>query len=113
MQELKFVNPELRPGVNVTVRRGRAWAEKVWPGDRVTLVAVDDPNNPVEMTDAYIVSVLIVPFLRIPREVLRREHDKSCRDLDGLFRVMRRVYNGFSADELVTVLEFRPVGDDE
>lgn len=94
MKELKFKNNVFNKGVNVTVRRGIKWASEV--GKRVV----------VGHRVAEILSANVIRFGGISDFHLSFEHDPACRTKEGLLNVMKEIYDGFTEDEIITVLTF-------
>jgi hypothetical protein len=100
--KLEFIVPELRDGVNVTVRSGTKWAGAPI-GYGVELVDVGKGEG---FGTAQVVGKAVLPFHMIPQELLDLEHDSSCRNMKGLLKAMQRAYPGFKPSEVVTVLLF-------
>lgn len=99
--EILFRNPTFHNGLNVTVRNGFGWFFKTAIGDEL---ALSGKNGAI--TNGLIVGRMIMPFKRIPENILQFEHDPSCRNFAGLLAEMKRVYPGFSEENSVTVLLF-------
>ena len=107
MQNLLFINPEIRDGLNVTVRNGTKWATAV-PGDLLSVRKTG--KSDVEQCQ---VRLLFVQCLHLGSfahthalvGLLRFEHDSTCQTWDGLDFAMRRAYGDDWGPE-VTVLGF-------
>lgn len=103
--------------VNLTFRKGLKWSDlKI--GDTVELreTGAPEPILPVDgampddgntdLVTATIYDVKVLPFRTLVNypKMLQLAHDPECRNFPGLHRVMRRVYDGFLADEIVTLV---------
>lgn len=106
MKTLLFINPELRKGLNVTVRRGDKWMKEVTVGD---VVNIEETITRGPYGQATIVGKAYIPFVLIPQGWLYHEHDHTCTNLQGLFDAMIRAYPDFGAGEMTTVLLFKMV----
>ena len=104
---LYFINPELKDGVNLTVRRGISWANKVRQGDTVYIA---DTESSEVLASAEITDIRIIPFNTIMNEDLINQHDKSCRNTVGLHNAMKRAYPSFDWREIVTLVYFEVIG---
>lgn len=103
MRELLFLNPELKKGINVTVRRGLKWLGY----SLVEPVVIKDTESGDEVGKGLIVGRLVLNFSEIPDEVLALEHDSSCTTLDGLYDAMVRAYPDFKTTDICTILFFK------
>ena len=94
MEVLKFKNPVFKRGNNLTVRRGIKWdIEKAW---------IDKGNGLLTCE----ITTVVMRFSDLTDADLADEHDEKCRTVDGLYRVMRKVYPGFDRREIVTLVSF-------
>lgn len=100
--KLLFTNPTFKEGINLTTRKGIKWAV-VW--DKFIPVA-ETGKEDIELGIAKIIETKVIPFASIPNEFLENEHDPSCRDWQGLFEEMKRVYPSFYEWEVVTLVYF-------
>ena len=103
MKELLFIECVFRAGMNVTVRRGDKWATTLIGGE---LVKLKKTGADFESGIGKIYGVALIPFLLIPNDWLRLEHDPSCTDMEGLLAAMKRAYPDFRTDEYVSVVLF-------
>ncbi len=108
--------------VNLTVRKGFKWGvlkagevvELRETGDDTVRHAhqhVSDSGHDDELVTATIYDVKVMSFndlMSYPRMLLL-EHDPACQTYKGLYEVMRRVYDGFLAHELVTLVFYEVV----
>lgn len=94
---LFFSLPLFNRGRNTTVRRGRKWhavaAARLRLGD-------GSLSPPVRLQTE------LKQFPVLTETDLRFEHDPACRTVDGLLRVLQRIYPGFDAEEEVTLCHF-------
>lgn len=92
--------------VNLTVRKGLKWSDlKI--GETVEIQETDNPppsGAPESYVKIYDVKVIVFKDLINYNKMLLLEHDPECRNFPGLFRVMKRVYDGFLQHELVTLV---------
>lgn len=101
--------------LNLTVRKGLKWSD-LCVGDSVTLKETGSPQASILLPDpvATIFDIKVMRFsdLRRYAKLLRYEHDPECRTYPGLLRVMKRVYDGFFEDEIVTLVLYEvPLAD--
>ncbi len=94
---LTFVLPVFNRGRNTTVRRGRKWHTVAQA--RLQL-GEGSLSPPVELQTE------LKQFSALTQADLRFEHDPSCRTVDGLLLVLKRIYPGFGAEEEVTLCHF-------
>lgn len=118
MHTLKFRNPKFRAGLNVTVRNGSKWADRVQAGDIVELGAViDDPDaatceghaNMVEkIGHAEIFHTAVAGYVdTIPAVWLQYHHGRTCATKLGLIKALDAVYpKGWGGDDGLTVVMF-------
>jgi len=95
MEVLKFKNPVLKRGNNLTVRRGIRWG--------VERKAFIDKGNGLLMCE---ITTVVMRFADLTNADLINEHDEKCRNVDGLFEVMCQLYPNFDAREMVTLVSF-------
>lgn len=112
---LQFQDPTFSEGVQITVRDGPKWAKRVTPGMLVDVGAIPDDGfyEDLREAEAEVVGVLSTTFGNLPEEILERHQDPSCRDYNKLLTKMERIYPGFKATNVVSVLFFRVVSDSE
>jgi hypothetical protein len=101
--------------INLTVRKGLKWSD-IPVGDPVELRETGDEtlrhrhvgsaDDDDRMVTATIFDVKVMSFksLQSYPQMLKLEHDPDCRTWSGLYKVMRQVYDGFLADEVVTLV---------
>lgn len=92
--------------VNLTVRKGLKWSS-LQVGDKVEVreTGADVPEADARVyATIYDVKVLSFNDLMNYQRMLKLEHDPACRNFQGLFSVMKRVYDGFLQHELVTLV---------
>ncbi len=91
---LLFQKPDFHPGVNVTVRSGAKWFGTLNIGDLVAIAEIDGEDG--MRTDRGKHLVLGVAYFNeieeIPEDLLRFEHDPTCRTPDGLEEELGRIY---------------------
>lgn len=108
MHQLKFNEPAVHIGLNVTVRRSPKWLDiyhnHSWDSGYLSVEVTDVDGN--FRASARIVSVASLPFLLIPEAWLKLEHDPSCTNLNGLLTAMRAAYSDFDVNEYVDVVFF-------
>ncbi len=101
--KLLFMNPTFKEGINLTTRKGIKWGV-VW--DKFIPVA-ETGKEDVILGTAEIVETKVMSFASIPNELLENEHDPNCREWQGLFNEMKRVYPNFYEWEVVTLVYFK------
>ena len=92
--------------VNLTVRKGLKWSD-LRIGDAIEIQETDNPppcGAPESYVKIYDVKVMVFKDLMNYQRMLQLEHDPDCRNYQGLFKVMRKVYDGFLQHELVTLV---------
>lgn len=101
---MEFQELDFHPGVNVTCRMGRKWAEVLDPGD---VFRVGCSTREVVKGVAICLGWLIVSSPSdIPENLLYFEHDPKCRDLQGAYDELVRVYGPEVRTSEITVLVF-------
>ena len=115
MRELLFLNPVVRPGLNLTVRNGDKWATAC-PGEHLDIKPTLDPHSkPTTGQLGYAVAVghtiaaqvvnLDEMSPHVLQQLLRHEPDPACKDWADLVFTMDRAYpKGWGPD--VTLLWF-------
>lgn len=92
---------DIDDGRTVTVRRGRFWSTLIGGdmvaattsgGDHIAWARIDDAN--------------VWRFDDIPDELIEKNHDPEGRRRMGMLRKMQLMYEGFTPDEYVTVVEY-------
>jgi len=104
---LLFTKPEFRPGLNVTVRRGKRWFDTSSVNDELNIYRTGNENPHERIAFGKIEGLAYIPFLSIPSDWLAVEHDRACHDLNGLLKAMVQAYPDFNPMEIVTVILFR------
>lgn len=95
--ELFFLNPVFHDGINLTVRRGEKWMDRsITPYVTIDGIEVELP----QVVRRY------VRFSNLTDDDLHYEHDPQCRTVEGLEKELKRIYEGFHRDEMVTLLYF-------
>jgi len=92
--------------INLTVRKGLKWSD-VKVGEIVEIQRTDDPppeGAPCVYAEIYDVKVMVFKDLINYNKMLELEHDPDCRNFPGLYKTMRKVYDGFLQHELVTLV---------
>jgi hypothetical protein len=97
MKQLKFSNPVFHEGENITVRRGTQWS-----GITGMVSINDDLSANIIYTQCFV-------FRDIDEDDIALEHDPDCRRWEGLHNELRRLYPGFSVNEIVTIVHFIPL----
>lgn len=107
MIDLLFQYPVFEDyGVQVTVRNGNKWNETITRlPQRVTVKGVNgELSKPADVLGKMVLHSVDA----IPQHILDLEHDPTCRNLDGLKKVLKGVYgDDWKSDSEVTVLFFR------
>ncbi len=97
--KLLFKSPQFHEGLNLTVRKGGKWFEAANPGDELAIVDTADEDKVILRGE-----VVLSTYGRlneIPEAWLKYEHDPSCRDQEGLYAEMQRVYLGTEQADFV------------
>lgn len=94
---LEFSTTQFHPGLNTSVRRGRRWhgvaeARIQLPGER--------------LSPPLLLQTELRHFNTLNDVDLATEHDPDCRTYAGLLIAMQRMYRGFTAQEVVTLVHF-------
>lgn len=92
--------------VNLTVRKGLKWSNLL-VGDVVELRETDTPVPEAGArvyAEIFDIKVMTFNDLMNYHRMLKLENDPDCRTYQGLYRVMKRVYDGFLQHELVTLV---------
>lgn len=103
-EKLLFVNPVMRQGRNLTVRRGVKWANCP-VGTEIRIFQTGD-ESPIPLFVGKITGVAVMRFCDIKEHDLLFEHDPECQTHCGLARAMVKAYGTFDTDEIVTLLYF-------
>ena len=104
---LEFQDPELHKGLNVTIRLGDKWMDRVDIDDHVWLVDAMETGPNAIVGSGTIKGKMKVPFLYISEGLLQHQYDSSCRTMGGLYRAMKRAYKDrFNENSICTVLLF-------
>ena len=97
--------------VNLTVRKGLKWSD-LRVGDAIEIQETDNPppcGAPESYVQIYDVKVMVFKDLMNYQHMLKLEHDPDCRHYQGLFKTMRKVYDGFLQHELVTLVFYEVI----
>ncbi len=102
-REIRFLNPVLKPGLNLTVRLGDKWMTAL-PGD---LLVVKKTGDDESLCHVIVAEAITAPFGEIPTDWLLFEHDPSCQVFEGLAVAMKAAYDReIALQEQVTLLFF-------
>ncbi|WP_305805896.1 hypothetical protein [Stenotrophomonas sp. YIM B06876] len=94
---IDYVTPLFNVGQNLTVRRGTEWHGV--PEARMQLAHGQlSPPRPLQTE--------VRRFDTLVAADLQHEHDPRCRTPEGLLAELQRIYEGFSAEETVTLVRF-------
>jgi len=107
LSQMKFENLVFRPGINLTVRKGDKW-DALKTGDKLFAVPADDEIDVVELE--VLETIYMGHFSELTaqrRALLCFEHDPACQNYDGLYEVMKGVYEGFHFRDAATLVFFR------
>ncbi len=113
MQTLLFLNPEIQEGLNLTVRNGTKWADRVRYGTVLRVAKTGEEDT--ELGRVLVINAIVIPFVDMepyPEEdqdvgILQYEHDPSCRTASGLRKVLDEAYPDGIGPQL-TMLFFVP-----
>jgi len=94
---LEFKRPVFKRGINYTVRLGTKWAN-VRVGREIKIA-----NTKKTAYICYVTRCLLLMLVRM-QEILRNEHDPSCRTFTGLVRELQRVYGKRRVDPISEVV---------
>ena len=103
-QMIQFMRPVF-PAIGEvfsTCRQGRKWFARAKVGE--TLYLVETGVEHQILGSAEVLTSAVLPLRAIPESWLKREHDETCRDHEGLLIEMRRVYGEYDEDYDTTVL---------
>ena len=108
---MEFFNPVYHSGLNTTVRLGLKWFTKCEPKDEIEIVRPgEDAYGSLARGEIIDVQVF-VGIDKIPKGLLKKNHDPACRTKDGLYYVLRhRYHHGKYVDRrtmVLTVISFR------
>ena len=98
MRTLQFKNPTFNKGLNCTVRRGNKWNKAC--GETV-LITMYGAKREVK-----IIGIKSMLFKDIQNGDITYEHDPECRNVFGLYDVMKEVYPNFDKEDHVNILYF-------
>lgn len=106
IQRMKFACDfrGFHPGLNVTVRLGNKWKELLTPGDYISCVSAQDPNE--HLVTGAVLFVDLYPLDEIPQILIRFEHSQSARSRESLMDEMRHVYPNIKPSSDVSVIGF-------
>ena len=99
--KMLFANNVHHDGLNVTVRSGPKWADRLQTDDVILLCGVEGESPHYEGT---VVTTLVLPFSKIPDALLEHHHDPNCQAIEDLLLVMMDHYPGFYHGEYVSVV---------
>ena len=106
---LLFQTPNFHPGVNVTIRKGAKWFGRLGVGDIVEIKTTPTEDPPeANLSHGYhlILGAVFCDSLdEIEGDLLKFQHDPTCRTDEGLADEMENIY-GSDNDEGFTVLVF-------
>ncbi|MEE8551578.1 MAG: hypothetical protein V3T08_10035 [Gemmatimonadota bacterium] len=110
MRTLRFLNPEIQDGLNLTVRNGDKWADARC-GDILQVVKTGEED--IELAQVMVVGAVLTND--VPNEaeyLLKYEHDPSCRTMERLHEVLDEAYpNGWGPN--LTLLFFVPLAESQ
>lgn len=111
---IKFGNPVFRPGINLTVRKGKKWLGAELRGYGHMPRGRYEIMGPDEIIDGEIevLETRVRPFNYLVGAfgILSFEHDPDCHNFAGLLTDMRRAYGEtFTKKDEVTLVFFRVV----
>ncbi len=112
MKQLKFVcdRREFHPGLNVTVRVGRKWFDKLRMGDRVDVLVCQKfhegeccpEKGCATVGQALVVGVHLDEENKawsVPESMLQFEHAVRSRDMSGLAKALNECYPEWCVDK--------------
>lgn len=102
--ELLFINPELRPGYNVTVRKGPKWYGR--DNSDIYIFKTGDLYRKNLIAKGKIIRTSVKRFKEITEQDLIWEHDSDCMTIEGLTKAMERAYARIHPDDIITIVEF-------
>ena len=93
--------------MNITVRNGTKW-RKLDIGDKIMCCKLGEDTGPIGTVNL----ICCCTLRNCPDSLLQKEHDKSCRYLGGLIKVLDRVYKKkFIGSEIVTLIGYTLEGE--
>lgn len=98
--------------VNLTVRKGLKWSD-IQVGEEVEIRETGNEVDAAQIATIWDVKVIRFVDLQEYAHMLKLEHDPDCQTFQGLFKVMKKVYDGFSLHELVTLVFYVPQVEEE
>lgn len=101
MFNLEFHNTTQQQGVNVTIRNGDGWHNRVSPGDKVKLGCT---ARGIDAGTGTVLFTAMLPFDQIPAIWLQYEHDLSCHSIEGLKEAMHSAYGRGQWGPMVTAV---------
>jgi len=102
--DLLFINPELRPGYNVTVRKGPKWHGR--DNSDINIYKTDDLYRRRLIAKGKIIRTSLKRFGEITEQDLIWEHDPECMTIEGLTKAMERAYTNIKRGDVITIVEF-------
>jgi len=104
-ENASLTNNNFHKGINVTVRRGTKYMERLKPTDTILLENLKGEY----LGEGVVIQLIIGHITDIPECVLVKEHDPKCRNIDGLLEVLKSCYNDseITKNEIVTAIVFR------
>jgi hypothetical protein len=97
---LRFANCVFNPGLNVTVRKGDKWNG---PRRHVTIGNTEGSL----VTAGEIIQTFTTTVVGLVGNFwLQFEHDPFCREFEGIFFELQRVYPGITLNDEVTIVLF-------
>ena len=105
-QDASDTNNQFHVGLNVTVRNGTKYLSELEIGE---LVRLENLNNDL-LAGANVHMMIVGPMISLPKDILDMEHDPKCRNINGLFEVMKHCYPDIKITDVVTaiVLDIAP-----
>lgn len=101
---MQFKGTDFHPGLNVTVRNGHGWFNKIEPGDELQLVKTGEEDQ--VLRTARVVTAEVVKADELPPYWLAFEHAAGARTVDGLTAAMNRAYGAGQWGPDVSVVFF-------
>ncbi len=105
--DLLFLDPRVRPGLNLTVRNGLKWAS-VTPGDGLRICKTGEEHATLHTGTVIAAQAGDFDLDNVPNfnAVLRFEHSPECRNVAGLKDAMDRAYGEGSWGPTLTFVYF-------
>jgi len=91
-KQMLFENPVHTPGVNVTIRRGVKWSL--------------ESEADIQGLGMRPITTKVMCFDMIADHDVKNEHDPMCRNVEGLFKTLCRLYTDFDWREHVTIITY-------